>query len=163
MCLYNHKLSAVCAIFSESGMMVMETTMSHWNWEKWKPVKDTQISFSLASSWIWHDPTLQDPVLNDLLNTWRTEMSICGDTIHVGPLGTDGVSPTLPTGINKCIFGVWLTEIEKLVKVMRFEFFFMEARTQAKVFWGVMLSNLVKNAKVLRNLVLASFFRLWWR
>ena len=60
-------------------------------------------------------------------------MFICGDTIHVGSLGTDGVSPTLPTVVNKCIFGVRLTESEKLVKVMRFEFL-LEARTQAKVF-----------------------------
>jgi hypothetical protein len=47
-------------------------------------------------------------------------MFMCGDTIHVGSLGTDGVSPTLPAGINKCIFCVWLTECEKLVKVIGF-------------------------------------------
>jgi hypothetical protein len=48
-------------------------------------------------------------------------MFIHGDTFHVGSLGTDGVSPTLPTGIKKYISGVGMTENEKLVNVTRFE------------------------------------------
>jgi hypothetical protein len=53
-------------------------------------------------------------------------MFICGDIFRVGSSGTHGVSPTFRIGI---MFGVGMTEIEKLVNMMRFEPL-TETRTQ---------------------------------